>query len=141
MQPQRYAFGAFVFDVDRELVTRDGRPLVVSARGLALLRALLMAEGKTVSKSALMDAAWPGIAVEESNLSVQIAILRRLLGPAADGSAWIATVPRVGYRFSGDLAVAPAISGADEATHHSRTSSICSAESRAVVVASTSPAK
>ena len=46
-----------------------------------------------------MDAAWPGTAVEESNLSVQIASLRKLLGPSPDGGEWIATIPRVGYRF------------------------------------------
>ncbi|TIW76044.1 MAG: adenylate cyclase, partial [Mesorhizobium sp.] len=49
-------------------------------------------------------AAWPGTAVEEGNLTVQIAQLRKLLGPpgiAGEGSGeWIATVPRVGYRFT-----------------------------------------
>jgi TolB-like protein len=87
-----------------------------------LLRALLAADGKTVPKSALMDAAWPGIAVEESNLSVQIAILRRLLGPAADGTAWIATVPRVGYRFSGELTAEARSPSVERANDHSRTS-------------------
>ncbi|TYK98176.1 adenylate cyclase, partial [Streptococcus dysgalactiae] len=44
----------------------------------------------------------PGMAVEEGNLTVQIAQLRKLLGPADDGGGeWIATVPRVGYRFTG----------------------------------------
>ncbi|TIV64015.1 MAG: adenylate cyclase, partial [Mesorhizobium sp.] len=47
--------------------------------------------------------AWPGTAVEESNLSVQIASLRRLLGSMADSKEWIATVPRVGYRFTGSI--------------------------------------
>ena len=47
-----------------------------------------------------MVAAWPGVIVEESNLSVQIATLRKCLGPATDGTDWIATVPRVGYRFT-----------------------------------------
>ena len=50
-----------------------------------------------------MDAAWPEMAVEESNLSVQIAALRELLGPAPNGGEWIATVPRVGYRFAASL--------------------------------------
>jgi TolB-like protein/Tfp pilus assembly protein PilF len=58
-------------------------------------------QGEIVTKSDLMDAAWPGTAVEEANLSVQIASLRKLLGPSADGTEWIATVPRVGYRFVG----------------------------------------
>lgn len=103
MPSHAYAFGSFAFDADRRLLTRDGTPLAVNVRGLALLGTLLAADGMPVPKSALMDAAWPGLAVEESNLSVQIAILRRLLGPAANGSAWIATVPRIGYRFAGML--------------------------------------
>ena len=48
-----------------------------------------------------MEAAWPGLAVEESNLSVQIASLRKLLGETPEGAEWIATAPRIGYRFAG----------------------------------------
>jgi TolB-like protein len=101
MSVRCYAFGPFILDVDRELLTRDSRPVSVGARGIALLTELVGADGKPVSKSRLLDAAWPDTAVEESNLSVQIAMLRKLLGPTADGSAWIMTVPRVGYRFVG----------------------------------------
>ena len=54
-----------------------------------------------MTKSTLMDAAWQGMAVEEGNLTVQIASLRKLLGPSAGGGDWIATIPRVGYRFAG----------------------------------------
>jgi TolB-like protein len=56
--------------------------------------------GAPVGKARLIEAAWPGTAVEESNLSVQIAALRKLLGSMEDGSDWILTVPRVGYRFA-----------------------------------------
>ena len=104
---QRFAFGPFVFESARGVLLRDGRPMPVNQKGIRLLAALLRASGEAVSKTALMDAAWPGTAVEESNLSVQIAALRKLLGPAHDGGEWIATVPRVGYRFVG------AVSGAD----------------------------
>ena len=44
-----------------------------------------------------MERAWPGTVVEESNLSVQISALRRLLGDGAD--SLIVTVPRIGYRL------------------------------------------
>jgi TolB-like protein len=94
-----YAFGAFVFDVDRGVLLQQGVPVAMGSRGLALLRALLEARGNVLTKSELMDAAWPGASVEESNLTVQIAQLRRRLGSSADSEAWIATVPRVGYRF------------------------------------------
>jgi TolB-like protein/tetratricopeptide (TPR) repeat protein len=59
------------------------------------------ARGQVVAKSALMDAAWPNTSVEESNLTVQIAALRRRLNVSPGGEKWIATFPRVGYRFAG----------------------------------------
>ena len=46
MASQSYAFGSFVLDLDRELLTRDRQPLVVNARGLALLGELLKADGR-----------------------------------------------------------------------------------------------
>jgi TolB-like protein len=59
-----------------------------------------------VSKAELMRQAWPGLVVEESNLSVQVAALRKAFGASpADGSEWIVTVPRVGYRLHGGVAV------------------------------------
>src|SRR6476646_12014169 len=101
------AFGPFVFDPARGVLLRDGRPVSANQKGVRLLAALLRTPGEAVDKATLMDAAWPDIAIEESNLSVQIAALRKLLGAAHDGGDWIATVPRVGYRFAG------AMSGAD----------------------------
>jgi len=101
---QRLTFGPFVFDSARGALLRDGRPVPVNQKGVRLLAALLRAPGDAVTKSALMEAAWPGTAVEESNLSVQIAALRKLLGTAHDGGEWIGTVPRVGYRFAGAVA-------------------------------------
>ena len=77
---------------------RDGTPVAIGQRGYALLEALLSAD-EVVSKSALLEASWPGTIVEEGNLTVQIAALRKALGPREDGSEWIVTVPRVGYRL------------------------------------------
>src|SRR5207249_4723065 len=45
--------------------------------------------------------AWPGIAIEDSNLTVQIAALRRVLEEAVVGAVWIETLPRRGYRYVG----------------------------------------
>jgi TolB-like protein len=93
------AFGPFSYDAARGLLLRDGLPLPLGSRALALLAALLEAEGATVGKDELMERAWPGSVVEEANLTVQIAALRKALGPATAGSEWIVTVPRVGYRL------------------------------------------
>jgi TolB-like protein len=53
-----------------------------------------------VAKSELMDLVWPGSAVEENNLSVQIHALRRALG---EDRRMIATVAGRGYRFAEEL--------------------------------------
>ena len=104
MPHEHFTFGPFMLDMDRGMLSRDGRPVAVGQKGLLLLQAFLQSPGKIHDKASLMDVAWPGVAVEESNLSVQIAALRKLLGTAHDGSEWITTVPRVGYRFAGPVA-------------------------------------
>ena len=53
-----------------------------------------------MSKDALIEAAWPGLAVEDSNLTVQIAAIRRALEQHG-GAGWIETLPRRGYRYVG----------------------------------------
>lgn len=95
----RYRFGDFEFDEGRQVLLREGKPVTAGVRGLALLGALLANRGQPVAKEALLDAAWPGQAVAENNLTVQIAALRRLLGSGPGGASWIATVQRGGYRF------------------------------------------
>lgn len=101
---KRIAFGPFLLDTSRGTLLREGAPLPIGRRAMLVLRALLESPGETVGKDALIEFAWPGLVVEESNLSVQIAALRRLLGRDADGGAWILTVPRVGYRIVADVA-------------------------------------
>jgi TolB-like protein len=99
MPPERFVFGPFTLDAPRGTLLRDGRPVAVGHRALRLLHTLAAARGKVVTKAELIDAAWPHAIVEESNLSVQIASLRKLLDGGAQGGDTIATVARVGYRF------------------------------------------
>jgi TolB-like protein len=94
------AFGPFSLDRSGKVLLRDGVPVETGQRGIALLKALIDAGGGTVTKGELMERAWPDVLVEEGNLTVQIAALRKALGAKSDGGAWIATVPRVGYRLA-----------------------------------------
>jgi TolB-like protein len=95
-----FAFGPFILDMQRGKLIREGQPIGVSSKGLRLLEALLGSPGRVLTKTELMRAAWGDTAIEESNLSVQIAALRKQLGPTGDGGNWITTIPRVGYRFA-----------------------------------------
>lgn len=115
MEAAAYRFGGFVLDPAAGLLERDGVQVPIGQRGAALLKALLEAGGAVVGKDELMERAWPGLFVEEANLSVQIAALRKALGRRDDGEDWISTVPRVGYRMArvaaaeGEPAALPAI--------------------------------
>jgi serine/threonine-protein kinase len=50
-----------------------------------------------------MARVWPDTAVQEANLSVTVAALRRVLGKQEDGRSWVQTLPRRGYRFDGPV--------------------------------------
>ncbi|HKT18534.1 MAG TPA: winged helix-turn-helix domain-containing protein, partial [Stellaceae bacterium] len=87
-----------------EILFHGSEPIVLGQRAVALLRTLLERAGAPVSKDALIEAAWPGLAIEDSNLTVQIAALRRVLQEKAADADWIETLPRRGYRYVGPLA-------------------------------------
>lgn len=99
MEKDRLTFGSFRLNPINGTLLRGGEPLAVGQRGVRLMEALLRRPGEILTKAELMDAAWPDATVEEANLSVQIAALRKALGPAPGGGEWIVTIPRVGYRF------------------------------------------
>ena len=95
-----YKFGAFTLDIEAGMLLRGVLPTLLGQRAIALLRLLLDRAASPLSKDALIEAAWPGLAVEDSNLTVQIAALRRVLEQDG-GAGWIETLPRRGYRYVG----------------------------------------
>jgi DNA-binding winged helix-turn-helix (wHTH) protein len=133
--PNIYVVGPFSLDAQNDLLFRGGERMALGQRAVALLRALVERPGAVVSKDALIEAAWPNQAVEESNLSVQIAAVRRTLSEATGGARWIETVPRRGYRFVGPVvteeengvmeALTPAEPAPDLATPPHNTAELC----------------
>jgi TolB-like protein len=99
MLEKRVQFGPFSFDPVTMQLQRDGVEIQVGSRGSAVLAVLLEARGNVVTKQRLLDTAWPGVIVEENNLAVQIAALRKALGEQQSGQDWIVNVPRIGYRM------------------------------------------
>lgn len=100
MSAERLWFGPVQFDAVLGRLSKDGRTVAISQRAIDLLRALVSAAGRTVSRAELIETAWPDLIVEEGNLTVQVAALRKALGQGPDDNEWIVTVPRVGYRLS-----------------------------------------
>jgi TolB-like protein/Tfp pilus assembly protein PilF len=107
--------GPFRVDAQSESLFRGAEPTALGRRAVALLRLLLERAGEPVSKEALIEAAWPGLAIEDGNLTVQIAALRRVLGEEANGASWIETLPRRGYRYVGPPI--PIVNGAGTPSH------------------------
>jgi adenylate cyclase len=98
-----YAFGPFRLDVAAGILFRGAEPVALGQRAVALLRVLVEGAGTPISKDRLIESAWPGLAIEESNLTVQIAALRRIFAEEPGGENWITTLPRRGYRYVGPV--------------------------------------
>src|SRR3984893_3651248 len=94
------------FRLDRRagvLFRRDERgvfaPMAIGSRALDILGVLVERPGDLVSRAEVMEAVWPGTVVEDSNLNVQVAALRRILDQNRGHGSCIQTVPGRGYRF------------------------------------------
>ncbi|MGJ7541258.1 ATP-binding protein [Variovorax sp. LT1R16] len=98
MEP--FLFGRFELRADERQLWKDGRAVPIGARALDVLLALVQRRDRVVGKEELMATAWPGLVVEDNNLTVQVSSLRKLLGAKA-----IATVPGRGYRFTAERVV------------------------------------
>ncbi len=79
---------------DQRRAVLNGQELALGARAFDVLAYLFAHADRTVSKAELLDHVWAGMIVEEGNLSVQIAGLRKAVGRER-----IKTVPGVGYRL------------------------------------------
>lgn len=104
VRPDRadYRFGRFVLRRSQRLLLADGEPVELGSRAFEILLMLAESAGALVTKTAILDRVWSGLAVEENNLQVQVSTLRRVLGADRD---WIVTIAGQGYRFTAPVAV------------------------------------
>ena len=92
-------------------------PVSISSRALDLLSLLVERQGQLVSKDAILEAVWPGMVVEEGNLTVHISALRRILDENRAEGSCIQTLPGRGYRFIASVTrVPPAPSGSNRSS-------------------------
>jgi two-component system phosphate regulon response regulator PhoB len=92
-----FTIGPITVDAARHEVTVEGRPVSVTATEFRLLKALIAAGGRVLSRSQLIDSVLgTGTAVTDRTIDVHITALRKKLGPV---SRWIQTVRGVGYTF------------------------------------------
>ena len=94
-------FADFALDVAKRLLLKDGIPIALNSKTFDLLEVLVERRGEILSKDELLEKIWVGQFVEESNLTVQISTLRKLLGETRGENKFIVTVPGKGYKFVG----------------------------------------
>ncbi len=83
----------------RRLLLHGDQPVRLGSRALEILIALVERPGELVGKNELMARVWPRTFVEDGNLKVQVAGLRRALGDRRGSNRYLATIPGQGYRF------------------------------------------
>lgn len=103
-----YKFGPFQVDGEERLLLRNGERIPLTPKAFDTLLILVEKNGHTVEKEELMRLIWPDVAVEENNLSQNIHAIRKALGETTQGTQYIETLPRRGYRFLGVIETSPA---------------------------------
>jgi predicted ATPase/DNA-binding winged helix-turn-helix (wHTH) protein len=96
---QAVHFGPYRIYPDQRLIMEADQPLRLGRRAMDILLILLQHAGNVVSKQQLMDEVWPNSVVEEINLRVHMAALRKALGDGQAGQRYIITVAQRGYSF------------------------------------------
>jgi predicted ATPase/DNA-binding winged helix-turn-helix (wHTH) protein len=102
-----YLIGPFRLDPVAQTLTRVGVPEPLGPRAVAVLAAIVARAPRPVLKDTIIAEAWPGLVVEENNLTVQIAAIRRALAKMPGGDRWVETIARRGYRFVGPVTPLP----------------------------------
>ncbi len=95
-----YSFGPFQLDPARRRLMRGREPIALPDRHIDILLLLASSADQIVSKDALIEAAWKDVAVGDNSLEQAISSLRRTLGNQDDGTPFIETLARRGYRFN-----------------------------------------
>ena len=93
-----YEFGEFRLDPAARVLARRNHPIALPPKSFDLLMLLAERRGRVLERDELIRQLWPDTFVEEGNVTYQVSALRKALGE--DGSKWIETVPKHGYRFT-----------------------------------------
>ncbi|AZF47569.1 MULTISPECIES: winged helix-turn-helix domain-containing protein [unclassified Pseudomonas] len=107
LSDQAVHFGPYRIHPRERLVLEAGRPLRLGRRAVDILLILLEHAGNVVSKQELIARVWPKSVVEDGNLRVHMAALRKALGDGQAGQRYIVTVAQRGYSFVAPLSIEP----------------------------------
>jgi len=95
-------FGSIRVDIRGTQVTREGRPVYLSAREFQLLRYFTEHNGITLSRDEILREVWGyEVGTFTRTVDVHVAGLRQKLEKAPKKPELILTVPGIGYKFQG----------------------------------------
>jgi Tol biopolymer transport system component/DNA-binding winged helix-turn-helix (wHTH) protein len=98
-QRRHFEFDGYRLSPHERLFTRNGVRVSLTPKVMDLLIALVESGGELLTKEQLLTLVWADTFVEESNISRAVSTLRKTLGHRSNGSDFIETVPKTGYRF------------------------------------------
>jgi predicted ATPase/DNA-binding winged helix-turn-helix (wHTH) protein len=104
MSESVFSFATFELHPAQRQLLEGAVPVRLGSRAFDLLVALVRRAGDVVTKDELSALVWPGLTVEETNLRVHVAALRKALGDGSDGRRFIANIPSRGYSFVAEVA-------------------------------------
>ena len=114
-EPIRLRFDAFDLDEANARLTRQGEPVALPPKALAVLCTLARHRGNLVTKNDLLNAVWGHQHVSESLLKSVISEVRSALQDDAKRPRYIETVSRFGYRFIGNVLPEPPLAEPERA--------------------------
>jgi TolB-like protein/DNA-binding winged helix-turn-helix (wHTH) protein len=97
--PEAVQVGEWRIEPELDLIAREGRAIKIEPRAMRVLLCLVARAGHIVSVSELLEAVWPDVVVGPDSVYQAIALLRRTLGDDRHHPAYIAHIPRKGYRL------------------------------------------
>jgi predicted ATPase/DNA-binding winged helix-turn-helix (wHTH) protein len=96
---QVITFGPFLLHSRQKLLLEGEQPVRLGNRAFDILLALVERPGEVVGKVELINRVWPNTFVQEDNLRVQIALLRKALRDGRGGARYIKNIAGQGYCF------------------------------------------
>ena len=104
---KRFYFDEFEINAARRVLLKNGKTVALNPKTFDLLLVLVENRGAVLSKNELLEAVWAKQFVEEKNLTVHVAALRKIFGESKNENRFIATVPGTGYKFVAELILPP----------------------------------
>lgn len=94
-----YQLGEWRVDPSRRELRREQDVRVLEPKSMAVLTALVEADGEMLSWQALIDAAWAGRVISDDAVHRQVSKLRQALGDDPRQPRYIQTLPKTGFRL------------------------------------------